>query len=727
MNGTKALQKQESQYEPNGLLANRRIILWSQALSRAIGGLAIVVGFLVLLGWAFDLEFLKRVLFGPVAMEPNTAVATALVGIALSLLHSEHPTRRQLRFAQLGALGASLIGLITLSEYVFRWNIGVDQLLFAVPGSVIGMLAPGRMAPGAALNFVLLGTALQLIDTRLGYWSAQILAVVAAWIAFLAFLGHLYGAQLLYGVVCIDLDCAMTGDVPLYTAMALHTAVMLGALALGLLAARPNQGLMEVMSSDSAGGLLGRRVLPAAFAIPIAGGWLSTWLERSGFIEADLGAALQAGMNILAVGGLLWWSAQSLFQVDKQRRLTEKELAEAREREVDIGFRIQRALLFRNPPRDLPWARIAALTIPSDRIDGDFFDFLVHTDHCLDLILGDVMGKGVPAALLGAATKAHFLGALSHLITAAGDHAVLPEPKEIVTLAHSLVVKQLIEVESFVTVCYARFDLEGARLTLVDCGHTRTIHFQQQTGTCKLLAGNNLPIGFSEQEIYDQIVTQIAPGDVLVFYSDGLTEARNPQGDFFGLDRLVDLVQTHAALDPEGLVAQVRGAVEAFCVSESFADDLTCMTVKLQKPRLMAPLTQARLDISSDLKELTRIRAFIRSICSDAVHGNVLGEDGISALERAATEAASNIMIHAYGRRLDQPIELDAEVFADRVVVRLHHLGMSFDPQRVATPKLDGTQASGFGMYIIAKSVDEVRYYRDDRGRNCIALVKRAD
>ncbi|RJG08489.1 ATP-binding protein [Massilia cavernae] len=104
-----------------------------------------------------------------------------------------------------------------------------------------------------------------------------------------------------------------------------------------------------------------------------------------------------------------------------------------------------------------------------------------------------------------------------------------------------------------------------------------------------------------------------------------------------------------------------------------------------------------------------------------------MSDDSVSALIRAATEAASNIMIHAYGRRSDRRIELDAEVFADRVVVRFHHLGMSFDPQKVAPPNLDGTQEGGFGMYIIAQSVDEVGYYLDDRGRNCIALIKWTD
>ena len=140
------------------------------------------------------------------------------------------------------------------------------------------------------------------------------------------------------------------------------------------------------------------------------------------------------------------------------RKRAQEELARAREQEAEIGFRIQQTLLLEQPPQDLPGVRAAALTIPSQRIDGDFYDFFNHRDRCLDVIVGDVMGKGIPAALLGAATKSHFLQALSRLISLS-EPGTLPEPKDIVTLAHSEVARQLIELESFVTVCYARLDL----------------------------------------------------------------------------------------------------------------------------------------------------------------------------------------------------------------------------------------------------------------------------
>jgi sigma-B regulation protein RsbU (phosphoserine phosphatase) len=402
------------------------------------------------------------------------------------------------------------------------------------------------------------------------------------------------------------------------------------------------------------------------------------------------------------------------------RKHAQEELARAREQEVEIGFKIQQTLLLDQPPSELPGVRVAALTIPSQRIDGDFYDFFNHRDTCLDVIVGDVMGKGIPAALLGAAAKSHFLQALSRLLSLS-EPGTLPEPKEIVTLAHAEMVRRLIELESFVTLCYARFDLVNRRLDIVDCGHTTTIHFQARTGACRLLQGENLPLGVSEREIYEEISVPIDPGDVLVFYSDGLTETRNGAGELFGVERLAECVQSYGRLDPRELIEQIHLAAIAFSNAERFGDDLTCVAVRIDEREL--PLVRAEVEISSDLKELARARAFVREFCS-AIPAPTPDEDAVQQLELAMTEAASNVMRHAYGGRADRRIQLEAEAFAERLILRLHHLGQSFDPDAVQPPAFDGSQEGGFGMYIMSQSVDDVRYHRDERGRNCISMVK---
>jgi PAS domain S-box-containing protein len=418
------------------------------------------------------------------------------------------------------------------------------------------------------------------------------------------------------------------------------------------------------------------------------------------------------------LAGDLGYGIVSLRTQAERKRAEVEEMA--REREVAIGFKIQQMLLLDEPPRDIPGLRVAALSIPSQRIAGDFYEFFVHQDESLDVIVADVMGKGIPAALLGAATKSHFTEALCHLM-ALPPAGALPEPREVVTLAHSDLCRHLIELESFVTRCYARVDLIRRRLDLVDCGHTGVIHVRGGTDLCEMIHGDNLPLGIREGEIYDQITVPFAAGDVFLFYSDGVTEASNAAGELFGTDRLMACVRMNGKLAPDALVGAIRMAVVAFAGSDRPTDDLTCVAVEVGERR--RPLARGEMEIRSDLRDLSRAREFVHTFCS-TLPGSPLDEDWVAELKLAVNEAASNVMKHAYHGRADQRIHLEAEAFPDHVAVRLHHLGDPFDPSAVPPPSFDGSSESGFGIYLITRSVDEVRYYRDERGGNCIALVK---
>jgi PAS domain S-box-containing protein len=403
----------------------------------------------------------------------------------------------------------------------------------------------------------------------------------------------------------------------------------------------------------------------------------------------------------------------------KAERKKAVELEVAHEREFKIGSEIQQTLLVDPLPTELRGLRVAALSVPSEQIDGDFYYFYKHEDQRVDLIVADVMGKGIPAALLGAATKSNFLESLCHLLDAS-PVGVLPQPKEIVTLAHAVMARQLIDLESFVTLCYVRFDPDRRTVEFVDAGHTGLIHYKAATGRCELLHGDNLPLGFRTDEIYNQQSVSFEASDLLVLYSDGLTEMRNRADELFGPVRLTQCIESNCALEPEDLVAAIRKAVFAFAESESPADDLTCVVIKFVESEL--PQVHANLSIRSDLRELERAREFVRAFCRE-LPGAKLDDERIGKLELAVTEACSNIMKHVFHGRPDQQIRIQAEAFADRISIRMHHLGEPFDPSSIPQPRLDGSQESGFGVYLIAHSIDAVRYYRAERGSSCVALT----
>jgi phosphoserine phosphatase RsbU/P len=416
-------------------------------------------------------------------------------------------------------------------------------------------------------------------------------------------------------------------------------------------------------------------------------------------------------------------TGQRILDLQTALLTSRDQLAQAHQREVEVGAKIQQTLLFGQLPHDLVGVQVAALTLPSQHVDGDFYDFFQHGADCFDIVVGDVMGKGVPAALLGAALKSSFPRALSQLLISS-QQKMPPDPEKIVMLVQSEVARQFISLGVFATLCYARFDLARLQLTLVDCGHPKTIHFCRLTGACDLLQGDNMPLGFSECETYQQVSCSLAEEDLLVFYSDGVTEARNADGDFFGVERLTKVIQQQHLLEPAQLTDAIRGAVLAFAGLETSADDLTCVVVKIGEAEPASLIARSQFETPSNIANLPLIRARVRSFCQD-LPVCVLNEEGLSQLELAVTEAASNIIRHAYRGRTDGRVQLVAEAFLDRIVIQFFHQGAAFDPTTVTPPVFDGSREGGFGVYIIAHSVDEVSYSDDEQKGHCVRLVKK--
>jgi len=396
------------------------------------------------------------------------------------------------------------------------------------------------------------------------------------------------------------------------------------------------------------------------------------------FHRHELEVRLRAGKRILDLQSAL---LQSLTDV----RRAEEQVAKSHAREVETGAKIQQTLLLGHPPPGLAGDQVFALTIPSQYVDGDFYDFFVQGEQCLDVIVGDVMGKGVPAALMGAAIKSYLLRALSLLQSAALDRTT-PTPEEIVNAVHAEVTGQFISLERFATLCYARFDRAAHRVDWVDCGHTKTLHFRSGTGRCETLdAGQNMPLGFSEREVYTQVSKLFEMGHLFLFYSDGVTEAQNAVGVQFGVERLRALLEARPNWDPEALVQAIRESVVAFSGSERMADDLTCVAVRIGDSNTGVPLPVVFHAISR-LTQLAPIRDFVENFCQFLTPPLV--DDLRNALILAVNEAAANVIRHAYAGRPDAPFQIVAEAYPDQVRIQFRHQGKSFDPSLVSPPGL---------------------------------------
>jgi phosphoserine phosphatase RsbU/P len=256
----------------------------------------------------------------------------------------------------------------------------------------------------------------------------------------------------------------------------------------------------------------------------------------------------------------------------------------------------------------------------------------------------------------------------------------------------------------------------------VDCGHTWTILYRPSTGSCELLKGNNLPIGFSEKEVYEQNVYPLEPGALFFFYSDGLTETTNAAGEAFGEQRLVEFIQRHRDSEPDPLINGLLGALLAFAGRTELGDDLTCVAVRVLPVAPTKQLLLPALHIQSELSNLPQCRAYVHQVCQTADPAG-REEDLQYHLELAVTEAVANVMKHAYGGQTDQPISLSAAVKPGCITLTIRHQGLPFDPATAAPPAFDGSKEGGFGLFIIRKLMDEVSYSSEPDG-NRITLIK---
>ncbi|MDZ8187720.1 MAG: PAS domain S-box protein [Nostoc sp. ChiSLP02] len=286
------------------------------------------VGCLVLIGWILDISVLKSVLPNLVTMKPNTALGFVLAGTSLFAL-AEPQSSKKRWIGQICSFGVVAIALATLSEYLFGWNLGIDELLFVDDTQAVGTLTPGRMSPLAAICFTFVGSALWLSarpspSSKPTRW-VETLAILTSLIALQVIVAYLYQVQ---PIIAFH---------P-YTQMAVHSAVCFVVLAIGILLANPDQGLMRIIAANSAGGITTRRLLPAAIAIPSILGWLRIATARIGLFESAFGTSILVILDIITFAGLVIWNGQQLHRLDLQKQTAARALSQANQ---ELEARIQ--------------------------------------------------------------------------------------------------------------------------------------------------------------------------------------------------------------------------------------------------------------------------------------------------------------------------------------------------------------------------------------------------
>ena len=251
-------------------------------------------------------------------------------------------------------------------------------------------------------------------------------------------------------------------------------------------------------------------------------------------------------------------------------RLVEARLERERlERELALASEIQQRFQPTAPPH-VEGYELQGISFPCYEIGGDYYDFIEREDGRLVIALGDVSGKGTAAALL-----------MSSLHAAVHAQSASHDSLSATISAVNRYLADNIPANRFVTLFYAELDPVTGALSFLNAGHNPPL-IVHSAGTVEQLASGGLPLGIKPDAEYREGRTQLQPGDVLVIYSDGVTEAVSPTGEEFGATRLYEVVARNVNASAAGIRDRIESSLTKFAQGTSAADDITLVIVKRQ-------------------------------------------------------------------------------------------------------------------------------------------------
>jgi serine phosphatase RsbU (regulator of sigma subunit)/anti-sigma regulatory factor (Ser/Thr protein kinase) len=392
--------------------------------------------------------------------------------------------------------------------------------------------------------------------------------------------------------------------------------------------------------------------------------------------------------------------------------------AQARERlesELRVARLIQQTLLPKEMP-NLPGWSVAGYYQPARAVGGDFYDFLYLADGRLGLVVGDVTDKGVPAALVMATTRAIMRGAALQF----------DRPSQVLERANELLVPD-IPRNMFVTCLYAILEPATGRLVYANAGHD--LPYRHHKSGADELRATGMPLGLLPGMAYEEKETIVRPGETVVFYSDGLVEAHNPERAMFSFGRLQSLVGNYTG-HGSALVQFLLHELAAFTgPAWEQEDDVTLVTLERSAE---APDAAA---VSADWQTLATFQwssepgneRLAMAQVADTLKAEHLPPARLERLKTGVAEATMNAMEHGNKFKPDVPVDFVVLSSPHALAVRITDYGGSQVIPEAQTPdieaKLAGEQTPrGWGLFLIEKMVDEMRVIRGD-GTHTLELI----
>jgi signal transduction histidine kinase len=285
-----------------------------KTVSEILSIIIIIIGIIVLIGWAFDIPLFKSP--GPdfPTIKSNVALCFILIGASLWLQQTKRINVHNRRAAQILATIVLIIGLLTFIEHIFNLNFGLDQILFMEPYGALNTSSPNRIAFIAAIELVIISTALLILDKKVNkHAPAQYLMILGGILALMVLLGYLYNAPEFYQIYY-------------YNAASIYEGISFMLILLAVLAARPETGFIKVLTSGEYGSVFGLRILLVLAVISIFLGWLRILGQNMGYYSAAFGTALYTISVLIILSIFVWNSILSFNKTDRKRKEANKEL-----------------------------------------------------------------------------------------------------------------------------------------------------------------------------------------------------------------------------------------------------------------------------------------------------------------------------------------------------------------------------------------------------------------
>ena len=422
--------------------------------------------------------------------------------------------------------------------------------------------------------------------------------------------------------------------------------------------------------------------------------------------------ALVTIMQLLGIGMIILILRTVAKNQQKYNEINEKKAAI--ESELHIASAIQKGMLPKNFPTssNRDDVLLHATLMPAKDVGGDLFDFYIR-DEKLFFCIGDVSGKGVPASLVMAVTRAIFR-------TVSARESM---PDRIMTTMNKTMA-DMNESNMFVTLFVGVLDLPTGRMRYCNAGHDAPLLVGVGVGT--LPCDSNIPVGIMSSWKYTLQEKQVFPGTTIFLFTDGLTEAENASHEQFMMQRVNDVATqalSEQKQDPKQLINLLTDAVHQFVGDAEQSDDLTMMAIQYTKQQRDVRMCKS-ITLPNDTQEVPRLAAFVDEVCEAIGFSPAVTMQMNLALE----EAVVNVMKYAYPIGTHGNVTIEAQANDVRLKFTIIDSGKPFDPTVKADVDLSlpvqERPIGGLGIHIIRQIMDSINYERLD-GHNVLTLRKR--